>query len=413
MPNAAEKARLAREAAEQERAARRLEKKADRSYKRAMKEPTNPWNVFLVFGIILLALAVGAGAFLIVAMANSLNVTIVKIAGIVFWVTIPLCVACVPFCILHFYIFDYEGVGHAVCAWSDIAAALLTFVMILVFNFSGLRGVENIYYDEGTGLTYVAKDDHSAAIVSYDGRSADIVVPADINGYTVGFIKDGTFRDSAAIHSVTLQGPTSIGGGAFAGCRNLESVTLSENNYLIFGDSFSYCRSLKTFDFGAATIGPVNKHSMEEMPFFKTNPTFYIEGGTIKEEGCKWLDSLSERTIHVGPKTFLDMYTVFGTMVFKDGFTFAGSYIVSIETNWGDYSHPVAKNIYLPASVTSIPAGLFGDSTPDNADWRPQVYFAGTQEQWNAITIEARDNGLWTSGKVDLHVNTPYTEPAA
>ena len=68
-----------------------------------------------------------------------------------------------------------------------------------------------------------------AYINGYSGESSDVVIPSEINGYTVTNINYSAFYNNTVIESVTMPDTiTNIGEFAFSECTNLKSVTLSK-----------------------------------------------------------------------------------------------------------------------------------------------------------------------------------------
>lgn len=69
-----------------------------------------------------------------------------------------------------------------------------------------------------------------ANIVSYQGKNLNIVIPSEIEGYTVMVIDETCFMYNEEIESVEIPNSvTTIGAWAFAGCRNLKKVSIPES----------------------------------------------------------------------------------------------------------------------------------------------------------------------------------------
>ena len=81
-------------------------------------------------------------------------------------------------------------------------------------------------------------------IISYEGNSEDLIIPASINGKPVTRIGDGAFQNSN-IRSVSVpQTVKEIGWFAFNGCARLCHAVLSENITSIGYEAFSNCKNL-------------------------------------------------------------------------------------------------------------------------------------------------------------------------
>lgn len=74
--------------------------------------------------------------------------------------------------------------------------------------------------------------------------SADVVIPATINGLPVTEIGAGAFRTSRLKSVVIPEGVTKIGKGAFQSCNQLESVTIPSSITQIEPNAFQNCPNL-------------------------------------------------------------------------------------------------------------------------------------------------------------------------
>ena len=167
-------------------------------------------------------------------------------------------------------------------------------------------------------------------------------------------IAASAFRGCTSLASVTLPNSvTSIGDSAFSGCSSMKTLTLS-NNLVSMGDSaFRGCTSLLSIDVpGSIAIIPADAFN-----------------------GCSSVKSI---TIREGVKT-----------IDKDAFQGCSS----------------TTRLTLPASVTKINMLAFY-----GLDGLRDVYYGGSEEQWNAIDINSAGNGPLK--EATIHYNSPMPEPA-
>ncbi len=101
---------------------------------------------------------------------------------------------------------------------------------------------------DSQGVTYTLKNDGTAEVVSYEGKSKNIVL--GVEGYTlVGKIPSGLFKYNSYLESIIIpEGITEIGHDAFNGCDSLESVTLPDELTRIGAYAFAWCSSLQTIE---------------------------------------------------------------------------------------------------------------------------------------------------------------------
>ena len=165
---------------------------------------------------------------------------------------------------------------------------------------------------------------------------------------------EGTNFDSlkANVKKVAIPaGVTSIGSRAFEGCSSLASITIPNSVTTIGDHAFEYCASLANINIpaGVTSIGSYTFHSCE---------------------------SLASITI--------------------------GNSVTSIRGYAFSYC-PSLKSIIIPDSVTSIGAGAF-----EKCRYVSDIYYTGTQEQWNAIAKATDWNtnmGSNVSGGTVIHYN--------
>lgn len=93
---------------------------------------------------------------------------------------------------------------------------------------------------------YNILSDGTAEITGYTGGDTNLIIPYEIDGYSVTSIGYGAFANNTAINSITLTGNiTHIGVAAFYGCSNLSDLTLSNNIISIEESAFYGCSSLE------------------------------------------------------------------------------------------------------------------------------------------------------------------------
>ena len=191
----------------------------------------------------------------------------------------------------------------------------------------------------GGNLTWML-DDNGVLFIRGSGQMVDYAWYGPWSVYTdqivtvvlddgVTTIGDRAFYDCDSLTSVTIpDSVTAIGHGAFADCDSLTSVTIPDSVTAIEGGAFAHCDSLTS-----VTI---------------PDSVTTIEGGAFA-----YCSSLTSVTI-------------------PDSVTTIGEYAFA----WCDSLTSVA----IPDSVTTIGEGAFHDCSSLS-----DVYYAGTEEQWELI----------------------------
>ena len=133
-----------------------------------------------------------------------------------------------------------------------VLSIVITVILMLVFAIS-INGAEII-----DGISYDLNSYHKTANLTKNGNKTvdmeTVIIPekvigADGNEYTVTVVNEGSFRENPNIKYVSLPKTiTSIGGGAFYGCKNLVFVDFNDNQNNLNMQSwgvFRNCTSLK------------------------------------------------------------------------------------------------------------------------------------------------------------------------
>jgi len=106
-------------------------------------------------------------------------------------------------------------------------------------------------------FTYNVINGLQAEITSYTGNDKTVVIPSEIDGYTVKAIGPDVFNGNTSLETVVFpEGLETIDGYAFYGCYNLENVVFNSELKNIGNSAFGDCTSLEEIRFpnGIETI---------------------------------------------------------------------------------------------------------------------------------------------------------------
>lgn len=224
---------------------------------------------------------------------------------------------------------------------------------------------------------------------------------------SVNSIGPYAFKDCSALTSIDIPDAEQyIGMGTFMGCTSLESVSLPDNLLGIGYEAFRDCESLESISIPASVTeiedgAFYHCTSLETIALPSTELT--LEGGVFN--GCSSLKAISipEGTTTIGNAMFADCVnlesvelpssiTVIHIAAFS-GCTSLKSIVlpdkVTTIKNAAFNECSNLNSVTIPASVNSIETAAFG-----SCDALVDVYYAGTEDQWKAITIDELNDGL-------------------
>ncbi|MFQ7010539.1 MAG: leucine-rich repeat domain-containing protein, partial [Oscillospiraceae bacterium] len=242
-----------------------------------------------------------------------------------------------------------------------------------VFMANGVTSIGNFAFSECTSLTSMTIPD------------------------SVTCIGNCAFDSCTSLTSVTIpDSVTSIGVYAFCACTSLKSVTIPDSVTSIGDYAFSYCTSLTGiwvdegnshyFSDASGVLFNKDKTVLAQCPGAFSGSYAIPDGVTsINDAAFVNCESLTSVTIpdgvtNIGYEVFAGC-TSLANMVLPNGVTRIGAEAFDWCTSM--------KSITIPDGVTSIGYDAFS-----NCKSLTNVYFTGTEEAWNGITIDGGNDAL-------------------
>ncbi|MBQ6391799.1 MAG: leucine-rich repeat protein, partial [Eggerthellaceae bacterium] len=235
-------------------------------------------------------------------------------------------------------------------------------------------------------------------ITGYSGNGGAITIPSELDGVSVREIGTQAFENKKGITSVTIpEGVVKICGSAFEGCTSLNSVTIPASVTSIDPHAFSDCTNLGsvTIPAGVKIIGHDAFSGCTQLESV-TIPAGVTSIGNGAFLGCSGLTSV----------TIMSGNTTFGQGVFGNCSNLKDVYYAGTQDQWNDVksAFPGGLTVHYPCAVVvsanPTAAGEVGVSTDKSAPACPGgKYWSGTR-----ITLEAELNLVdyvfvnWTEG---------------
>ena len=201
------------------------------------------------------------------------------------------------------------------------------------------------------------------------------VLSAEISG-TVTTIGNSAFRGSSLISVTVPAGVKTIGDSAFRECKNLSSATVCEGVETIGQNAFRACTGLTSIAL-PASIGEVGDAAFLECTEMR-NAAFAAGSRQVKLG-----DNIFTRCYYLMSVTLPKNIDRIGTEMFQNCTMLAGVEIPQGAESIGERAFASCSGltvVVIPDSVTTIGTAAF------SACRLTDIYFTGTEAQWNAIT---------------------------
>mgnify|MGYP002706907091 CR=1 FL=1 len=218
---------------------------------------------------------------------------------------------------------------------------------------------------------YQKSDGTKYAVIIDCDESAEgaIEIPKEIKGIVVTSIGEDAFCGCRGLTSITiLEGVTSIGDTAFLWCSGLTGITIPASVTSIGDRAFLDCGGLTSITVEAGNMAYDSRDNCNAI----------IEKGTnTLIKGCN-NTKIPVSVTGIGDDAF-SYCNGLTSIEIPEGVTSIGSYT---------FSDSSLTSITIPASVESIGYSSFSDCRG-----LKDIYYTGTQEQWNDIKFyDYRDN---------------------
>ena len=285
-------------------------------------------------------------------------------------------------------------------------------------------GGEVKYAVEGGYLTF---DKKTGTVTDCNLSVTKANIPHTIEGVTVTSIGDGAFSGCVSLTSVTIpDSVTSIGEWAFYECTSLTSVTIPDSVTSIDGHAFYECESLTSVTIPDSVTSIGNRafcycSSLTSV----TIPDGVTSIGRGAFGNCAALTGIwvTEGNSHYSSDASGVLFSKDKTTLVQCPGTLAECTIPGSVTSIGDsafYWCTSLTSVTIPDSVTGIGDSAFYWCTsltsvtiPDgvtsigwcafaDCESLTNVYFTGTEEAWNGITIDGENDALKNA---NIHYN--------
>ncbi|MBQ3427703.1 MAG: leucine-rich repeat protein [Clostridia bacterium] len=213
---------------------------------------------------------------------------------------------------------------------------------------------------------------------------------------TLKTIRNYVFEDCSSLKEVDIpDSVTSLGNYLFRSCIALESVKLPNKIITVPESSFQNCVNLISIGI-PANVSVIGNYAFSGCTKLETaNIPVYVRAiGSYAFSGCSALTNI---TIPNHVKAIGDH--AFENCVSAESITL-GNDVRTIEPYAFDGDVNV-KTLYLPEYLTSV-----GDRAFYNNSSLEKIYFAGSAEQWNNISVGA--NNMYFSFCEDIEYNSDY-----
>lgn len=240
---------------------------------------------------------------------------------------------------------------------NSIKAMKKTLLSILFLTLATVQALAAVY-DTFTvdGITYkvTSEEPKTVQVTGFDEMAADLILPSEVNGYTVTLIGQGAFHSCTALTSVKIpDSVTKLDWMAFMMCTNLASVEIPGSVTVIFRDAFYGCSSLTSI------VIPNSVTTIGQQAFYGCN---YLTEVTIADGDSPL--SFDVNVFKNAPIETLYLGRDFSGAPFKGQESLKNLTISNSVTALPDNAFEQCESltsIEIPASVTSLGTYVFSD----------------------------------------------------
>ena len=155
------------------------------------------------------------------------------------------------------------------------------------------KAIETPYYVDEQGNSYSFDYKTGRATLSVANKDAiDIIIPSEIEGFTVTVIRNDAFAGCVSLQTVSMPKTVeAINAYAFRGCSSLKSITIPDSVKSIGNGAFAGCISLESITLPIAFANTPNQSPLPNYPIG------YIFGNAFYE-GC-----VATQQVYINPST--------------------------------------------------------------------------------------------------------------
>ena len=232
---------------------------------------------------------------------------------------------------------------------------------------------------------FTVDSENIATITAYNGNKENLTLPTKLEGYSVKYIGNSAFQDKNIINVTIPEGYISIADDGFLYCNKLRSISFPNTLKSIGWTAFFCCDSLKELYI------PKNVETIEVNAFGACRSIKNV----VVDENNRYLDSRNNCNAIIDTAT--------NTLLCGFRTTVIPHNVTHIRRNAFFANFP--EEITIPKSVKTIEREVFSGGY--DSDKINDVYYTGSEEEWNAIDIDDYGHYNFRLTDANIHFNTP------
>lgn len=290
--------------------------------------------------------------------------------------------------------------------------AFLSFGVFGVICITTIFNIKSVYYDIDQRVVYYEKK--GGYEIGKVDNNVNVTIYGEMNGKIVNSL---TAKFDSNVQTITFQGGRwELNKKLFSNASTLKKIIINDAEVNIAEKTFEKNSNLNEIFINDGTLN-VNytkeyyKYDSDMFVFDNSKVDIYLNNGTLFNllDSINLLDISGISNVNVDIDISTNSYIFINKVVLHDDVDLVKCSFKIRYDDWNLFKYyekyyAIGEQIYIPTTIDSIPEYFFGNDL--RGDTKIKVFFEGTEEDWNKISIDNNGNENYYSGNISVVYNS-------